>query len=48
MAIRGMMNMMAEGNEYSDESLECETKFGDCFLGPLLTETEMAAFELTV
>ena len=33
MAIRGMMNMMAEGNEYSDESLECETKLWRLFLG---------------
>ena len=26
MAIRGIMNKMAEGNEYSDQSLKCEMK----------------------
>ena len=46
MAIRGIMNKMAEGDEYLECSLECEMKLW--FLGALLTAIEMAAFKLTV
>ena len=32
MAIRGIMNKMAEGNKYLDQSLECKTKLWSPFL----------------